>query len=217
MQTLHRVVAIQWISAPKATAKREKWLRNQKKGNKRQRIVLKRLVKQRKHLSLARSVSKTWRIISENGTPEIFSKNGRFSARRGGLESPQFILRTILVIIFHKLYQKHSERLSLRSSETKNHRHLNIKAFAFLNPCLKLIDVLIWITMKRIPQIPVNTCVRSNVRICTHKSLRERSPPSWIRTNPLLMPYITKAKSDKTRESPTYWGLKKLPMVIKPH
>ena len=49
-----------------------------------------------------------------------------------------------------------------KSSETKSHWHLNIKAFAFLNPCPKLINVLIWITIKWIPQM--NTCVRSNVR-----------------------------------------------------
>ena len=55
----------------------------------------------------------------------------------GGLESRQFILRTILVITFHKLHQQHLERLSLQSSETKSHWHLNIKAFAFLNPCPK--------------------------------------------------------------------------------
>ena len=41
-----------------------------------------------------------------------------------------------------KLYQQHSERLSLRSSKTKSHQHLNIKEFV-LNPCPKLIDVLI--------------------------------------------------------------------------
>ena len=34
--------------------------------------------------------------------------------------------------------------------------------------------------------------------------LRERSPPSWIRTNPLLMPHIPQYKSNKIRESPTY-------------
>ena len=34
-----------------------------------------------------------------------------FLAKTGGLESPQFILRTILVITFHMLYQQHSERL----------------------------------------------------------------------------------------------------------
>ena len=65
------------------------------------------------------------------------------SLRKGRLESLQFILRTILVITFHKLYQQHLERLSLRSSETKSHQHLNIKEFPFLNPCAKLIDVLI--------------------------------------------------------------------------
>ena len=59
--------------------------------------MLKRLVKQRKHyVSLAR------RIFSENGRPKIFFKNGRFSAKKGGLESPQFSLRTVLVITFHK-------------------------------------------------------------------------------------------------------------------
>ena len=34
----------------------------------------------------------------------------------GGLESPQFIFRTILVMTFHKLYQQHSEMLSLQDS-----------------------------------------------------------------------------------------------------
>ena len=147
--------------------------------------------------------------MSENGWLEIFSKNGRFSAKPGVLESLQFILRTILVIpvIFHKLHQQYSERLSLQSSETNSHRHLNIKAFAFLNPCPKLINVLIWITIKWIPQIPVNTCVRSNVPKCTQKSLQERSPPSWIRTNPLLTPHILQETCDKMRESPTYLGL----------
>ena len=128
----------------------------------------------------------------------------------GGLESPQFILRTILVTTFHNLYQQH---LSLRSSQTKSHRHLNTNAFAFLNPCPKLIDVLIRITIKRIPKIPVNTCVRSNLPKFTQKSLWERSPPSWIRTNPLLMPHIPQDKSDKARETPTHWGLKELSIL----
>ena len=35
---------------------------------------------------------------------------------------------------------------------------------------------------------------------------------SWIRTNSLLMSDIPQEKSDKTRESPTYWGLKELPI-----
>ena len=73
----------------------------------------------------------------------MFSKNGRFSSKMGGLESLQFILGTILEITFHKLYHQHSERLSLRSNRTKSYLHLNIKAFAFLNPCPKLIDELI--------------------------------------------------------------------------
>ena len=124
--------------------------------------MLKRLVKQRKYyLPLARKSLKTRRILGENRRLEIFSKNRRFSAKTGGLESPQFILRTS-VLTLHKLQQQHSERLSLRSSETKSHRHLNIKVFAFLNSCPKLINVLIWITIKWIPQIPVNTCVLSN-------------------------------------------------------
>ena len=32
-------------------------------------------------------VSKTRRILSENGRPEIFTKNERFAAKTGGLES----------------------------------------------------------------------------------------------------------------------------------
>ena len=116
--------------------------------------------------------------------PKIFSKNGKFSAKTGGLESQQFISRTTLVITFHKLYHRHSERLSLPSSKTKSHQHRNIKPFAPLNPCPKLIDSLISITIRRSPQIPVNTCVRSHVQLYTQKSLRERLPPSWIRTNP---------------------------------
>ena len=58
----------------------------------------------------------------------------------------------------------------------------------------------------------MNTCVRSNVPKCTQKSLRERWPPSWIRTNPLPMLHIPQDKSNKTRESPTYRGLKELPI-----
>ena len=89
----------------------------QKNSEKRQRIVLKRLIKRRKHyLSLARESFK-------NGRLKIFSKYGRFSAKMGGLESPEFILRTVLVIRFHKLYQQYSERLSLWSRETKGHQH----------------------------------------------------------------------------------------------
>ena len=120
---------------------------------------------------------------------------GDFRPKTGGLESLQFILRTILVIAFHKLHQQHSERLSLRSSETKRHRHLNIKAFTFLNPCPKLIDVMIWIKIKRIPQIPVNTFVCSNVQKCTQKSVRKR-------LNPLLMPHISQAKATKCANPP---------------
>ena len=128
--------------------------------------MLKRLVKQRKHyLSLAK------RIFSENRRPKIFSKNGRFSAKKGGLESSQFSLRTILVITFYIKVLKHSEKLSLQSSGTKNHWHLNIKAFVVLNPCPKLIEICI--TIQRIPQIPVNTCVHSHVLKYSQKSLWE--------------------------------------------
>ena len=75
----------------------------QKNSYKRQKIMLKGLVKQSKHyISLARKSFKTRRIFSENGRPKIFSKNGRFSAKKGGLESPQFSLRAILVITFLK-------------------------------------------------------------------------------------------------------------------
>ena len=130
----------------------------------------------------------------------------------GGLDSQQFIVRTIFVITFHKLYQQHSERLSLWSSEAKSHQHLNIKAFAFFHPCPKLINVLIWITIKWIPQRPVNSCVRSNVPKCTQKPLREWSLPPWIRMNLPLMPQIPQEKSDKMGKCLTYWGLGELPI-----
>ena len=174
----------------------------------------KELVKQRKHyLSLARKSFKTRRILSETGGRNLNILQKRdVLGQNGRVESMQFILRTILVITFHKLYHRHSERLSLQSSETKSHQHRNSKAFASLNPCPRLVDVLIWITIRRIPQIPGNTCVPSHVRLCTQKSFWEWSPPSWIRTNPLLMPHIPQDKSDKTRESLTYWGLKELPI-----
>ena len=124
-----------------------------------------KLVKQRKHcFSSASKNFKNQENFSENGRPEIFSKNGRFSAKTEALGSPQFISRTTLVITFHKFYHRHSERFSLRSSKTKSHQHRHIKAFP------RLIDVLIWITIRRIPQIPVNTCVHSHVRLYTQKS-----------------------------------------------
>ena len=50
---------------------------------KRQRMVLKRLVKQGKTMSF----KKGSRILSENGRPEIFTKNRRFPAKMGALES----------------------------------------------------------------------------------------------------------------------------------
>ena len=54
----------------------------QKKGKE----VLKRLVKQRKG-----KVSKTARILSENGRLEIFAKNGSFPTKTGGLEPLAFL------------------------------------------------------------------------------------------------------------------------------
>ena len=60
------------------------------KGKKRQRIVQKGLVRQRKHcLSLARKSFKKQGeyFISENGRPEIFAEYERFKAKKGGLES----------------------------------------------------------------------------------------------------------------------------------
>ena len=108
--------------------------------------MLKRLVKQRKHSRpLAKKRFKKQENIKRKWVTGNILQNGRFSATPGGLESLQFILMIILVIlvIFHKLHQQHSERLSLQSSETKSHQQLNIKAFAFLNSCPKLIDVFI--------------------------------------------------------------------------
>ena len=49
----------------------------------------------------------------------MFFKNGRFLPKMGVLESPQFILVTILVITFHKFYQQHLEMLSLQGNKTK--------------------------------------------------------------------------------------------------
>ena len=93
-------------------------------------------------LPLARkSLKKQENIKRERETGNIPPKRDVFS-QNGGLESPQFILRTISAITFHKLHQQHSERLSLRSSEIKSHQHLNIKAFAFLNSCPELSNVL---------------------------------------------------------------------------
>ena len=57
---------------------------------KRQKIALKRLVQQKtvkSHATRLVKVSKTGRILSENGRPEIFAENGGFSAETEGLES----------------------------------------------------------------------------------------------------------------------------------
>ena len=50
-----------------------------------------------------------------------------------------------------------------------------------------------------------NNCEHFCPRPCAEiypESLWERSPPSWIRANPLLMPNIPQDKIDKTHESP---------------
>ena len=59
----------------------------EKPQKKRQRRMVKSLVKQRNE-----RVSKTGRISSENGRPEIFAKNGKFPAKTGGLESMPIFL-----------------------------------------------------------------------------------------------------------------------------
>ena len=74
-----------------------------------------------------------------------------------------------------------------------------------LHPCPKLINVLIWITIKWIPQIPVNTCVRSNVPKCTQKSLRERSQLEWI---PFQCPTFLQTKATKGANPPHTWDPK---------
>lgn len=65
--------------------------------------------------------------------------------------------------------------LVLRSNKTKIHRHLNIEAFVSVNPCPKLIDILIWRTIERFLQMPVNTCV-------CHLDW-SRVPKYWITAN----------------------------------
>ena len=59
-----------------------------------------------------------FRFCSNSAEFHIIEKR-RFSAKPRGLESPQFILRTILVIIFHRSHQQHSERLSLQAVKQK--------------------------------------------------------------------------------------------------
>ena len=157
----------------------------------------KRLVKQRKH-NLSLAAWGEFQKPSKHGRLEIF-KYGRFSARRGELESLQFILRTISVITksFHKLYQQHLERLSLLEERNKKSSKFQYQNVCLLNPCRKLIDVLISIKIKGISQTPVNPCVPSNVEV-----LAGMITAILVWTNPVLMPHIPKAKSDKMRESP---------------
>ena len=145
--------------------------------------MLKRLVNQKKKTFSSFGKQKFLKKLGSIKVIEQKRVTGNILQKRkvlGRWESPQFMLRTILVIIFHRLHQQHSERLSSQSSKTKV-ISISILKVCLLNPCLKLINVLIWIAMKWIPQIPVNTTK------CTQKSLQERSLPSWIRTNLQLM------------------------------
>ena len=79
--------------------------------------MLKRLVKQRKHyLSLARKSFKNQEKIRRKREAGniLFNQNGTV-----GIFAVYF--KDNLVITLHALYQQHSERLSLQSSETKTH------------------------------------------------------------------------------------------------
>ena len=79
MEILHTKI----ITSSCLDAKRVKMAEKlQKKGKE----VLKRLVKQRKG-----KVSKTARILSENGRLEIFAENGSFPTKTGGLEPLAFL------------------------------------------------------------------------------------------------------------------------------
>ena len=81
--------------------------------------MLKRVVKQRKHsLSLARKSLKNKENIKRKWKTRDILQN-KETVKTGGLESPQFILRTILVITFHKLHQQHSERCLNRAAKQK--------------------------------------------------------------------------------------------------
>ena len=126
----------------------------------------------------------------------------KYSPKTGELEPPQ----------------QHSETLSLQNSETKSDRDLNIKTFALLNPYPKLNDVMILIPIKRIPQKPLNTCVCSNAPKCTQKSLRERSPPSWITTNRLLIINAPLGQKRQNARIPHILGTQRAANVVtKPH
>ena len=64
----------------------------------------------------------------------------------------------------------------------------------------------------------MNTCVRSHVLKYFQKSLWEWLPPSWIRTNPQLMPHIPQNKSKENARIPHIRGTQRAAnMVIKPH
>ena len=75
------------------------------------------------------------KVIKQKRVTGNILQKGKVLGQTGGWESPQFILRTILVIIFHRLNQQHSERLSSQSSETKV-IGISILKVCLLNPCL---------------------------------------------------------------------------------
>ena len=104
MQTLLKVEAIQCISAQTYCSlmlgyqKRKMAEKPQKKTAKTAKNCAKKhwLNKVNNIFPWLGRVSKTVRMLSENGRPEMFSINGRFSAKTGRLESSQFILRWLL-------------------------------------------------------------------------------------------------------------------------
>ena len=66
-------------------------------------------------------IKRKWEAGNIRQKREVFDQNGRVGTQSA-------VYGTILVITLLKLYQQHSERLSLRSSETKSHRHLHIES-----------------------------------------------------------------------------------------
>ena len=156
--------------------------------------MLKRLAKQRKHyLSLARESFKNQENIKrKREAGNILQKREVFGRKRR-------------VITFRKLYQQHLERLSLRGRVTKRHRHLTIKAFAFFKLYPKLIDVLIWITLKRTPQIPVNTCVAAILD--QNESPTNAPHSSGQKQQNTRIPHMLGAQRAANREIKLHWSL----------
>ena len=134
--------------------------------------------------------------------------------KTGGLGAPQFIIKdkfshNIPLVTSVLNIQKGC----LYGAAKQSHRHLNIQKFVFLNPCPKFNNQCI--DLNNIKMDSINTCEHLCPLQCAKmypEVLAERSLPSWITTNPLLMPHISQEKCDKTHESPTYWGLEELPI-----